>query len=144
MLQNVNQVCGVLALIVVACLVAFGSAGDRIVTAAPGQIGPAGDTGTAIAIGGCNRCAWSLGVVDVDLAYGEEVDLLPPGTSGVFRGFVDYSGSVLTSTFAPGGVGAATFFTRRNYDARFTNGVRFKSFFGGQLTQSITFLYRLD
>ncbi len=51
MMRNVNQWSGVVALIAVACLVSFDSAGDRIVTAAPGQIGQAGDLGTAIAIG---------------------------------------------------------------------------------------------
>ncbi|GMU26341.1 MAG: hypothetical protein AMXMBFR16_12460 [Candidatus Uhrbacteria bacterium] len=87
MLRNVNQVCGVLALIAVGCLVAFGSAGDRIVSAAPGQIGQAGDTATAIAIGGCNRCAWSYRQVRTDTPIGPGTDIVifPRGTSGAIR-----------------------------------------------------------
>lgn len=87
MMRNVNQVCGVLALIGVGCLVAIGSAGDRIVSAAPGQIEPAGDTtGTAITIGGCNRCAWSYKqLVFPNVQPGSDLVVFPRGTSGAFR-----------------------------------------------------------
>ena len=86
MMRNVNQWSGVLALIAVGCLVAFGSAGDRIVSAAPGQIGQAGDTGTALAIGGCNRCAWSYKqLVFPNVQPGTDLVVFPRGTSGAFR-----------------------------------------------------------
>ena len=86
MMRNVNQVCGVLALIGVGCLAAFGSAGDRIASAAPGQIEPAGDTGQAISIGGCNRCAWNYKTMDfTNVAPGTDIVILPRGTSGVIR-----------------------------------------------------------
>lgn len=98
MLRNVNQVCGVLALIGVGCLAAFGSAGDRIVSAAPGQIGQAGDTGQAIAIGGCNRCAWQhLAVIQPEVMTGTEVMVLPPGTNGVLHSIGFNGGSYLLS-----------------------------------------------
>lgn len=92
MMRNVNQWCGVLALVAVGCLVAFGSAGERVVTAANGQLSQAGDTGTAIAVGGCNRCAWSFKQINVaNVQPGSDIVIFPRGTSGVLR----------TNTFFP-------------------------------------------
>ncbi|MBE7508253.1 MAG: hypothetical protein HS101_18480 [Planctomycetia bacterium] len=136
-----NQWSGVVALIAVACLVAFGSAGDRIVTAAPGQIGPAGDTGEAIAIGGCNRCAWSAfptnGVGTFQVA--------PIGTGGVFHGMTSndfikvYNGPALPENFLLQlGIGD---YPRLGFDVRFTNGLTIQVING---SSSPTFLYRLD
>ena len=82
MMRNVNQWCGVFALIAIGCLLAFGSAGERVVTAANGQLSQAGDTGTAIAIGGCNRCAWETKYIGAQVQAGVPFEIAPAGTSG--------------------------------------------------------------
>lgn len=124
MMRNVNQVCGVLALIAVAYLVAFGSAGDRIVSAAPGQIAPAGDTGQAISIGGCNRCAWSVFALPEGAGIFE---IAPAGTSGVFHGvtgngyFEIYEGSLPNDKTLVCTVSASQ--ATAGLGIRFTNGL---------------------
>ncbi|OWY70387.1 hypothetical protein B7486_16495 [cyanobacterium TDX16] len=153
MLRNVNQWSGVLAMIAVACLVAFGSAGDRIVSAAPGQIAPAGDTGTAIAIGGCNRCAWNYRVVTVPgpIPNGMDVELFPPGTSGAILNcnfLMTNSWRVYSENLEPGGTG----FVRLNFEIselpengiRFVNGLTLRWTGGTQGLAELWFLYRLD
>jgi hypothetical protein len=153
MMRNVNQVCGVLALIAVGCLAAFGSAGDRIVTAAPGQIGQAGDTGQAIAIGGCNRCAWNYRVVYVPgpIPNGMDVELFPPGTSGAILNcnfLMTNSWRCHTESLDPSGTGTS----RLNFNIselpetgiRFVNGLTLRWTGGTQGEAEIWFLYRLD
>jgi hypothetical protein len=144
MMRNVNQVCGVLALIGVGCLLTFGSTADRIVTAAPGQIEEAGDTGQAIALGECNRCAWDLRVVRLNLGPGEELEVLPSGASGVFHKFTESGGTLVASTFDPTDAGVITLGANQVYDMRFYDGLRFRNPTTGQLQGEFTFLYRLD
>ncbi len=140
MMRNVNQVCGVLALIAVACLVAFGSAGDRIVTAAPGQIGEAGDTGQTLAIGGCNRCAWATFPISSVGTY----EVAPLGSSGVFHGITSidfirvYDGPALPENLLMEVSGNGP---KLGFDARFVNGLTVTV-----INQSLspTILYRLD
>lgn len=166
MMRNVNQVCGVLALIAVGCLVAFGSVGDRIVSAATGQIGQAGDTGTALAIGGCNRCAWSYRQADfTNIQPNAEIELFPRGTSGSLRwaNFFPFSDAgllVKADCLVPGAVGYWTGVPRTTNGAyldtlqtyapsesgiRFVDGLIVR--YSGQVTSGfirISMEYRLD
>ena len=156
MMRNVNQVCGVLALISVACLVAFGSAGNRIVSAAPGQIGPAGDTGAALVIGGCNRCAWEFRHFQFqDVGQVHDEYLVPQSTSGSVMSFT-VSGAAVSylDSFDPSATPTAIFPTsnssgwpsgdfvrdRMPEGMRFHDGVRFQI----QGNAEIYIAYRLD
>lgn len=144
MLRNVNHWSGIVALVAVGCLVAFGAAGSRVVTPAAAQLSQAGDTGPALAIGGCNRCAWELKVVRLNLGPGEELEALPFGASGVFHKFTESGGTLVASTFDPTDAGVITLGANQAYDMRFYNGLRFRNPTTGQLQGEFTFLYRLD
>jgi hypothetical protein len=156
MMRNVNQVCGVVALIAVGCLVAFGSAGDRIVSAAPGQIEPAGDTGQAIAIGGCNRCAWEFRRFQFqNVGQVHDEYLVPQGTSGSVMSFT-VSGAAVSylNSFDPSADSSEIFPTsssngwpsgdfvrdRMPEGMRFHDGVRFQI----QGNAEIYIAFRLD